>query len=168
MTEPVNRDFIIKSFTEVDRDLVSLTTKRVGDAVNSVMQLVDTPEKAHHIGLAALTAALGVMAGTHAAYHGENSEFDDIAYARKCLDMMQIVRSAKNGTEIEKALEAVPDEAKIKHSIEAISYLLNRSQRDDRLYYQIGFGTESFRLLTVALAALTDVDHASVEKRYSR
>lgn len=71
MTEPVNRDFIIKSFTEVDRDLVSLTTKRVGDAVNSVMQLVDTPEKAHHIGLAALTAALGVMAGTHAAYHGE-------------------------------------------------------------------------------------------------
>lgn len=55
---------------------------------------------------------------------------------------MQIVRSAKNGTEIEKALEAVPDEAKIKHSIEAISYLLNRSQRDDELYYQIGFGAD--------------------------
>lgn len=168
MTEPLNRDFVMKSFTQVDRDLVALTTDRVGAAINSVMQLVDKPEKAHQIGLAALTAALGVMAGTHAAYQGENSDFDDIAYARKCLDMMQIVRSAKNGADIEKALKAVPDEEKIKRATEAIGYLLNRSQRNDDLYYQIGFGTESFRLLTAAFAALSNDDHASVEKRYAR
>lgn len=108
MTEPLSRDLIMQSFTQVDRDLVNLTTSRVGAAVSSVMQLVDTPEKAHQIGLAALTAALGVMAGTHAAYHGENSDFDDIAYARKCLDMMEIVRKAKDGADIEKALKATP------------------------------------------------------------
>lgn len=48
----------------------------------------------------------------------------------------------------------------------AIAYLLDRSRRDDKLYYQIGFGTEAFRLLTDAHAALIGEDVAAVEKRY--
>jgi len=50
----------------------------------------------------------------------------------------------------------------------AIKYLLDRSRRDEKLYYQIGFGTEAFRLLTDAHAALTGEDVAAVETRYGR
>lgn len=57
-------------------------------------------------------------------------------------------------------------ETKLKKAGDAIAYLLNRSRRDPKLYYQIGFGTESFRLLTEAHAALTGEDLAAVEKRY--
>ncbi|MDK1386333.1 hypothetical protein QN224_13035 [Sinorhizobium sp. 8-89] len=57
-------------------------------------------------------------------------------------------------------------EEKLQKAGEAIAYLLNRSQRDDKLYYQIGFGTEAFRLLTGAHAALTSDDVKAVEKRY--
>lgn len=55
---------------------------------------------------------------------------------------------------------------KIDKASTAIAYLLNRSKRDEKLYYQIGFGTEAFRLLTDAYAALTGEDVAVVEKRY--
>lgn len=55
---------------------------------------------------------------------------------------------------------------KIEKSERAIAYLLNRSQRDSKLYYQIGFGTEAFRLLTDAYAELKGEDVATVEKRY--
>ncbi|RVI16115.1 hypothetical protein CN200_16340 [Sinorhizobium meliloti] len=57
-------------------------------------------------------------------------------------------------------------ETKLKKAGEAIAYLLNRPRRDDKLYYQIGFGTEAFRLLTDAHAALTGEDVEVVEKRY--
>lgn len=57
-------------------------------------------------------------------------------------------------------------ETKLQKAGEAIAYLLNRSRRDDKLYYQIGIGTEAFRLLTDAHAALTGEDVAAVEKRY--
>ncbi|KQY78612.1 hypothetical protein ASD52_01830 [Ensifer sp. Root142] len=57
-------------------------------------------------------------------------------------------------------------ETKLQKAGEAIAYLLNRSRRDDKLYYQIGFGTEAFRLLTGAHAVLTGEDVAAVEKRY--
>lgn len=59
-------------------------------------------------------------------------------------------------------------QAKIDKAGAAIKYLLDRSQRDDKLYYHIGFGTESFRLLTDAHAALTGEDVKAVEARYSR
>ena len=59
-------------------------------------------------------------------------------------------------------------QAKIDKAGAAIRYLLDRSQRDDKLYYHIGFGTESFRLLTDAHAALTGEDVKAVEARYSR
>jgi len=55
---------------------------------------------------------------------------------------------------------------KIEKSRKAIAYLLNRSQRDDKLYYQIGWGTEAFRLLTDAYAELTGEDATEVERRY--
>jgi len=58
------------------------------------------------------------------------------------------------------------DAEKIQKASTAIAYLLNRSQRDDKLYYQIGFGTEAFRLLTDAHASLTGDDVSIVEKRY--
>jgi hypothetical protein len=58
------------------------------------------------------------------------------------------------------------DAEKLQKAHTAIAYLLNRSMRDEKLYYRIGFGTESFRLLTDALAALTGEDAAAVEKRY--
>lgn len=58
------------------------------------------------------------------------------------------------------------DAEKLQKASTAIAYLLNRSKRDEKLYYQIGFGTESFRLLTDAHAALTGEDVAVVEKRY--
>ncbi|MXN51863.1 hypothetical protein GR158_12095 [Shinella sp. AETb1-6] len=58
------------------------------------------------------------------------------------------------------------DAEKLKKAETAISYLLNRSRRDDKLYYQIGFGTEAFRLLTDAFAALTGEEVAVVERRY--
>lgn len=58
------------------------------------------------------------------------------------------------------------DEIKIQKASAAIAYLLNRSRRDEKLYYQIGFGTEAFRLLTDAHAALTGEEVAAVEKRY--
>jgi len=57
-------------------------------------------------------------------------------------------------------------ETKLQKAAEAIAFLLNRSRRDDKLYYQIGFGTEAFRLLTDAHAALTGEEVAAVEKRY--
>ncbi|KKX29228.1 hypothetical protein [Rhizobium sp. LC145] len=59
-------------------------------------------------------------------------------------------------------------QAKIDKAGAAIKYLLDRSQRDDKLYYQIGFGTEAFRLLTDAHAALTGQDVKDVEARYCR
>jgi hypothetical protein len=49
-----------------------------------------------------------------------------------------------------------------------IKYILDRSQHNDKLYYHIGFGTEAFRLLTSAYAALTDEDVKIVEQRYIR
>lgn len=58
------------------------------------------------------------------------------------------------------------NEIKLQKAATAIKYLLDRSRRDDKLYYQIGFGTEAFRLLTDAHAALTGEDVAAVEKRY--
>ena len=54
----------------------------------------------------------------------------------------------------------------IQKAATAIAYLLNRSRRDEKLYYQIGFGTEAFRLLTDAHAAITGEEVAIVEKRY--
>lgn len=57
-------------------------------------------------------------------------------------------------------------QVKIEKSLDAISYLLNRSLRDDRLYYQIGYGTEAFRLLTLAYAELTGEPVADIEERY--
>ncbi|MBD9635932.1 hypothetical protein IB277_06445 [Ensifer sp. ENS07] len=57
-------------------------------------------------------------------------------------------------------------EEKLQKAAEAVAYLLNRSKRDEKLYYQIGFGTESFRLLTGAHAAFTGEDVKTVEKRY--
>ncbi|TCV66324.1 hypothetical protein [Neorhizobium sp. S3-V5DH] len=59
-------------------------------------------------------------------------------------------------------------QAKIDKAGRAIKYLLDRSQRDDKLYYHVGFGTESFRLLTDAHAALTGEDVKTIEARYSR
>lgn len=50
----------------------------------------------------------------------------------------------------------------------AVAYLLDRSLRDDELYYHIGYGTEAFRRLTHAYAALTGEEPATVEKRYAR
>jgi hypothetical protein len=60
----------------------------------------------------------------------------------------------------------IDDATKLQKAADAIKYLLARSRRDDKLYYQIGFGTEAFRLLTDAHAALTGEDVAVVEKRY--
>jgi hypothetical protein len=60
----------------------------------------------------------------------------------------------------------IDDATKLQKAGEAIAYLLNRSRRDDKLYYQIGFGTEAFRLLTDAHAAITGEDVKAVEKRY--
>ncbi len=57
---------------------------------------------------------------------------------------------------------------KIEKAGRAIQYLLERSQRDDALYYQIGFMTESFRLLTEAHAALTGQQTTEVVKRFRR
>lgn len=57
-------------------------------------------------------------------------------------------------------------QVKIAKSLDAISYLLNRSLRDDKLYYQIGYGTEAFRLLTLAYAELTGEPVEDIEKRY--
>lgn len=57
-------------------------------------------------------------------------------------------------------------QVKIEKSLDAISYLLNRSLRDDRLYYQIGYGTEAFRLLTLAYAELTGEPVEDIEERY--
>jgi hypothetical protein len=60
----------------------------------------------------------------------------------------------------------IDDATKLQKAATAIKYLLDRSRRDDKLYYQIGFGTEAFRLLTDAHAAITGEDVAAVEKRY--
>ncbi|MCS0459492.1 hypothetical protein [Rhizobium favelukesii] len=60
----------------------------------------------------------------------------------------------------------IDDATKLQKAAAAITYLLDRSQTNDKLYYQIGFGTEAFRLLTDAQAALTGEDLATVEKRY--
>lgn len=51
---------------------------------------------------------------------------------------------------------------------DAIGYLLNRSTRDDNLYYRIGRGTEAFRPLTLAYALLTGQRPEDVEARYVR
>jgi len=58
------------------------------------------------------------------------------------------------------------DKTKLAKAAKAIAYLLNRSRDNENLYYQIGFGTESFRLLTDAHAAITGEDVKNVEKRY--
>lgn len=58
------------------------------------------------------------------------------------------------------------DATKLQKSAKAIAYLLNRSRSNSDLYYQIGFGTEAFRLLTDAHAALTGEEVSAVEKRY--
>lgn len=57
---------------------------------------------------------------------------------------------------------------KIDAATDAIAYLLGRSQRDDRLYYHIGYGTEAFRRLTKAYAVLTGQRPEDVEARYVR
>lgn len=57
-------------------------------------------------------------------------------------------------------------QVKLAKSLDAVSYLLNRSLRDDKLYYQIGRGTEAFRLLTLAYAELTGEPVDDIEKRY--
>ncbi|MGO7686229.1 hypothetical protein ACC696_16415 [Rhizobium ruizarguesonis] len=58
------------------------------------------------------------------------------------------------------------DATKLEKAAKAIAHLLNRSRENEKLYYQIGFGTESFRLLTEAHAAITGEDVKAVEKRY--
>jgi hypothetical protein len=47
-------------------------------------------------------------------------------------------------------------EEQIEKSKKAISHVLNRLREDDALRYQLGFGTQSFELLTEAAAALFD------------
>lgn len=59
-------------------------------------------------------------------------------------------------------------ERQVEKAKTAIAYLLNRSQRDDKLYYQIGRGTEAFRLLTDAYAEMTGEDADAVERRYGK
>lgn len=56
--------------------------------------------------------------------------------------------------------------AKIDKAGTAIKYLLDRAKHNDKLYYQIGFGTEAFRLLTSALADITGESADVVERRY--
>lgn len=63
-------------------------------------------------------------------------------------------------------IEIFDDATKLEKAADAIKYLLDRSRRDDKLYYQIGFGTEAFRRLTSAHAAITGEEVAVVEKRY--
>lgn len=58
--------------------------------------------------------------------------------------------------------------SKLAKAQKAIAYLLNRSQRDDKLYYQIGYGTEAFRLLTDAYAELTGEEADVIERRYGK
>lgn len=74
---------------------------------------------------------------------------------------------------IAETIEALAEERSILQSREekskkAIAYLLNRFLRDDKLYYQIGYGTEAFRLLTDAYAAMTGENVDEVERRYGR
>ncbi len=49
----------------------------------------------------------------------------------------------------------------------AIRYTLNRSLHNNDLYHQIGWGTEVFRLLTEALAALTGENVNDIERKYT-
>lgn len=49
----------------------------------------------------------------------------------------------------------------------ALRHLLQRAKDDDRVYYLIGAGSESFSLLTEAYATLAGVDLAELRKSIS-
>lgn len=57
---------------------------------------------------------------------------------------------------------------KLDKAAKAVRYLLDRSQRNDKLYYEIGYMTEAFRLLTEAHAALTGTAVDDVIGKYRR
>lgn len=58
------------------------------------------------------------------------------------------------------------EEEKIELSKKAVSHVLNRIRDDEATRYQIGFGTQSFVLLTEAAAALFDEPVEKVREHF--
>jgi len=53
-------------------------------------------------------------------------------------------------------------------ALNAVKYLLDRAQRNPDLYYEIGWGTQAFLLLTRAEAEARGIQHATVERERCR
>lgn len=57
------------AYTEVDRDMVLLVGKRVGEAVFSVIQLCDDPSQQLKVATAAVSNSAGIWAGVFDVLH---------------------------------------------------------------------------------------------------
>lgn len=82
------------AYTDIDRDLVALIAKRVGDAMTSVMQLAEDDRQAFVLATAGLAIAMGVAAGAYAVRQKvDAASVDHIALAEAILVRMREERA---------------------------------------------------------------------------
>ena len=80
-------------YGELERDLCRIASERVEAAINSVLQLADSPETKFLISLRAMSQAVAMCGGTFNAVYGTQGDAFDVA-----MSVLQVARETGSST----------------------------------------------------------------------